>query len=610
MKTRILFLLCAIIMILTSCNPGEIENANSNITESETDNIITDINIEINDNNDNKVDASTIKGKVICGYQGWFGTPDDGYPERGWMHWNGSKPSNKNGKQSVSFEMFPDLWEYNPEHLFPIAFDDLPDGRPAALFSSYREETVDLHFKWMQEYGIDGVALQRFLGEAVGGRSKHADTVAAHVKSACEKYGRIFYICYDFSGYNKDDYVAAVKRDFEKTVEGKLGLISSDRYLHHSGKPVVQLWGMGVPGNYKRSPEESLEIIKFFKDRGYYVIGGAPTDWRKNSGDVIKGFKDVYDEFDMISPWAVGRFGNASEAKSHYKTKNVKDLERTKNTGQDYMPVIFPGFAWSLWNGGTKNQIPRKAGDFMRAQMELALDLNPTAVYIAMFDEYDEGTAVMKAASDSSEIPANSYFLTTSADGAYVSSDYYLRLVGAFTKNFNGGEKVDLNIPNSAGPIWFKTGFEKGTDAQLKIDGSAAVAEVIETDNAHNGKYVLSVDFSSGACPSWRELFKTDIPISENTYFSYYIYVSDQLEYNPSGTPGVSRNMGFDVTVDGKHTTSLYLDADYSKKGEWVEATYNLGGLITELGAKRITAVHLYGGLWPFLIDDICIWDK
>ena len=47
-----------------------------------------------------------------------------------------------------------------------------------------------------------------------------------------------------------------------------------------------------------------------------------------------------------------------------------------------------------------------------------------------MFDEYDEGTAIAKAAEDKSMAPTDQYFLALNADGVYVSSDFYLRLVG------------------------------------------------------------------------------------------------------------------------------------------------------------------------------------
>ncbi len=47
-----------------------------------------------------------------------------------------------------------------------------------------------------------------------------------------------------------------------------------------------------------------------------------------------------------------------------------------------------------------------------------------------MFDEYDESTAIAKAAEDASMIPTNQWFLTLDADGVHCSSDFYLRLTG------------------------------------------------------------------------------------------------------------------------------------------------------------------------------------
>jgi hypothetical protein len=56
--------------------------------------------------------------------------------------------------------------------------------------------------------------------------------------------------------------------------------------------------------------------------------------------------------------------------------------------------------------------------------------------YIAMFDEYDEGTVIAKAAEDASMSPTDQYFLTLDADGVAVSSDFYLRLAGDINRLF------------------------------------------------------------------------------------------------------------------------------------------------------------------------------
>ncbi|MGW0737397.1 hypothetical protein [Streptomyces sp. NPDC002851] len=69
------------------------------------------------------------------------------------------------------------------------------------------------------------------------------------------------------------------------------------------------------------------------------------------------------------------------------------------------------------------------------------------SAFIAMFDEYDETTAIAPAATDKSMIPADQYFLTLDADGTKVSSDFYLRLAGAATKMINGSAEISPTVP-------------------------------------------------------------------------------------------------------------------------------------------------------------------
>jgi hypothetical protein len=66
----------------------------------------------------------------------------------------------------------------------------------------------------------------------------------------------------------------------------------------------------------------------------------------------------------------------------------------------DYMPVIFPGFSWyNMHRGKTPfNQIPRRGGNFLWHQSYNAISAGVSMVYIAMYDEVDEGTAMYKLA--------------------------------------------------------------------------------------------------------------------------------------------------------------------------------------------------------------------
>jgi len=66
------------------------------------------------------------------------------------------------------------------------------------LFSAYDQQTVNSHAFWLQQNGIDTMALQRF---NPNGGEVNRDGMAAKVRSAAETYGRKFYIMYDSTGW-------------------------------------------------------------------------------------------------------------------------------------------------------------------------------------------------------------------------------------------------------------------------------------------------------------------------------------------------------------------------------------------------------------------------
>src|SRR5262245_33824044 len=79
------------------------------------------------------IDATTLDGKLMFGYQGWFGCPGDGSPLAAWEHWF------RRGTASVStlrVDMWPDVSELPDDERCgtPLV---LPDGRPAQLYSAY-----------------------------------------------------------------------------------------------------------------------------------------------------------------------------------------------------------------------------------------------------------------------------------------------------------------------------------------------------------------------------------------------------------------------------------------------------------------------------------------
>ena len=190
------------------------------------------------------IDATTLDGKVLCGYQGWFNTPGDG-TDFGFGHWGQGLDRPGGGRFTV--DMWPDTSEYDPRDLCDVPGLKMPDGSPARLYSAFKQGPVLLHFKWMRQYGIDGVFLSRFVGETTSpARARHVNTVLASVREGCHREGRVWAMMLDLS-MGRRGSTATVINDW-KFLCDKVKVREDSRYLHHQGKPVVLLWGLGFHG--------------------------------------------------------------------------------------------------------------------------------------------------------------------------------------------------------------------------------------------------------------------------------------------------------------------------------------------------------------------------
>jgi len=146
------------------------------------------------------VDATTLQGKVMAGYQGWFFAKGDGGRDK-WRHW--SSKNQLPDKDSINIDFWPDLREFDDDELYPTAFK-YRDGSNAKLYSNYNQKTVERHCRWMYEYGIDGVFVQRFLHSACA-HTNAVDAKLLNVMRGTEKYGRLFVNMYDISGVINSD---------------------------------------------------------------------------------------------------------------------------------------------------------------------------------------------------------------------------------------------------------------------------------------------------------------------------------------------------------------------------------------------------------------------
>ena len=233
------------------------------------------------------IDATTLDGKVLCGYQGWFNTPGDG-TDFGFVHWGQGLDRPGGGRFTV--DMWPDTSEYDPRDLCDVPGLRMPDGSPARLYSAFKKGPVLLHFKWMRQYGIDGVFLSRFIGETTNSaRARHVNTVLASVREGCHREGRVWALMLDLS-MGRRASTAAVKNDW-KFLCDEVKVRDDPRYLHHQGKPVVLLWGLGF-ADRPWTVEQGEELMQFFKADshygGVYLIGGVDPYWRTLRGESRK----------------------------------------------------------------------------------------------------------------------------------------------------------------------------------------------------------------------------------------------------------------------------------------------------------------------------------
>lgn len=389
------------------------------------------------------IDATTLDGKVLCGYQGWFNTPCDN-ASFGFTHWG--QRLDQPDRAHFTVDLWPDVSEYAAEDLCEVPGLKMPDGAPARLYSAFRKGPVLVHTRWMREYGIDGVFLSRFIGEAASpARSRHVNRVLASVREGCHREGRVWAMMLDLSVGRRGTTQMVI--DDWKFLCDRVKVRDDSRYLHHQGKPVVLLWGLGFKDR-PWSPEQGAELVNFFKNDphygGVYLIGGVDPYWRTLKGEsrTEEAWTKVYASFDAISPWDAGRYRDDASMDRHRTAVWEADIAALKPLEKGYMPTVFPGFSWDNLRRQPpgRTAIPRRKGDFYWRQFAILRELGVRTVFVGMFDEVDEGTAIYKVAN---KTPVGRYFATYEGQPA----DWYLKLTGAATRMIRGDSPQSWTIP-------------------------------------------------------------------------------------------------------------------------------------------------------------------
>jgi len=399
----------------------------------------------------------TYEGRVMCGYQGWFRAEGDGSGE-GWTHYSDRGPLTAT---TLHPDLWPDVSEY--EKTYPTALTNA-DGSAARVFSSYDQSTTDLHFKWMQQYGIDGAFVQRFFGGLRTPESrKRSRVVLEHALLSSQKYGRAIAVMYDLSGLrDHGEDCSAIIQDWKELVD-ELHITSqaTNNYLYHRGKPLVVIWGLGFPDRGYNIRDIGMEkVIDFLKHDPQYggcsVMLGVPTYFRDLNVDTTSDpyLHQLIESADIVMPWMVQRFTPLLQFfdTGRYEQQVKDDIAWCDAHHVDYAPCVSAGFSWyNMHQHGRGNheenamlyplnQIPRQKGKFYWDQISGAVDAKAKMLYVAMFDEMDEGTAIFKC---SNHPPAG----VKMSDYEGMPTDHYLWLTGEGGKMLRGEIPFTQKIP-------------------------------------------------------------------------------------------------------------------------------------------------------------------
>lgn len=402
------------------------------------------------------VKVEGLRGKVFAGYQGWFMPKGDGSGVD-WMHYGASSRGSRSQRVfepgSAVVDYWPSMREAGPTERYPTPFVHV-DGRVAEVYSALHPDTVDRHFKWMAEYDVDGAFCQRF-GTALRTPERYSsrNIVLDNARRSARKHGQSYAVMYDLSGLRLGEIQSLVMEDW-KRLRKRMRVTEEANYMTLNGKPLVSVWGVGFSDSKRQYTVEECEaLIDFLKNDPEYggcsVMLGVPYRWREGIRDAIDSEKlhPVLEKADVISPWSVGRYRSVAQAREQREKYYLADFEWCESRGIEYLPVAFPGFSWgnlerSRGREAVYDLIPREEGRFLWAQADTIARSGIETVYIAMFDEIDEGTCIFKVSQDPPV--GESQFLHYEG----LEDDHYLWLASRIRQRLNAKNWDEWEMPS------------------------------------------------------------------------------------------------------------------------------------------------------------------
>jgi hypothetical protein len=255
---------------------------------------------------------------------------------------------------------------------------------------------------------------------------------------------------YDLSGMPHGE-LDRVKEDW-KVLCKRFDFRNDPAYLRMGNKPLVAIWGVGFSDGRAYTLDEVSDLIDFLKSDkefgGCSVLLGVPTFWRTLDRDTAADprLHEVIQRADAVLPWSVGRFGGSETALRRVDEIVRPDIEWCEARGVKYVPLAFPGFSWAnryAHKNAAFNHIPREGGKFLWAQAVAAKRSGADTLYVAMFDEMDEGTQIFKVTND---VPVGK---TRFLDYSPHAPDYYLRLTGSIRRMLRDEVPATDDLPEN-----------------------------------------------------------------------------------------------------------------------------------------------------------------
>ncbi len=235
---------------------------------------------------------------------------------------------------------------------------------------------------------------------------------------------------------------------------------------------------------------QAQAIVDGLQAMGFSIFLGVPAYWRNadGSGDAVNdpALTALIKDVDIIMPWLVGAcdYDGTVPTTPHgrfsdfFSKRLVDDFYRAEQYSVEYCPLVFPGF--SDINMHPDHYVyDRHGGEFYWQQIHRFINQGAQMLYVAMFDEIDEGTAIYKCLRKN-EVPSNTYssdYYVVFENGAYrrsdeyvsvsngwcslaselgvtfngiendLDSDYYLRLTGQASKILKGEARLTQTKP-------------------------------------------------------------------------------------------------------------------------------------------------------------------